>query len=121
MFWNVASARYEISLRKMVWWYCAVAHCLEGALIAIKCALLAAMPVFHSRLFTHSINHGWANLFNEQSFAENQKHQRAPKTVCSVCTNTIKMLVLHEIMYSNCHYYVFVWFCSHRKPGQYVV
>ena len=79
MFWNVASARYEISLRKMVWWYCAVAHCLEGALIAIKCALLAAMPVFHSRLFTHSINHGWANLFNATVICRKPKTPASPK------------------------------------------
>jgi len=26
----------------------------------------------------------------QESFAQNQKHQRAAKTVCSVCTNTAK-------------------------------
>jgi len=45
----------------------------------------------------------------KESFAENQKHQRVAKPVCSINTNTVKMQVLHSIIYSNCQYEVFVW------------
>jgi len=47
MFWNVASARYEISLRK---WSGGTVQLRtsEAALIAKNGALLAAMLLFHS-------------------------------------------------------------------------
>jgi len=51
---------------------------------------LAAMLVFHTCFFTHSVKQGWANCSIEESFAENQKHRRAAKPFCSVNTNTVK-------------------------------
>jgi len=63
MFWNVASARDEISLRK---WSGGSAHLrtFRGSIGSKKCALLAAILLFHSSFFAHSINQGLANLFN---------------------------------------------------------
>jgi len=79
MFWNVASARYEISLCK---WSGGTAQLrsLEGALIAKKCALLAAMLLFHSCFFAHSINQGWANLFNVRAIGRRQKTPASRKS-----------------------------------------
>ena len=66
-----------------------VCACLEEDWLQI-CALLAAMRLFHSCFFTHSINQGGQTCSMEESFAENQKHQQAAKPVCSVKTNTVK-------------------------------
>ena len=90
MIWNVASAWDEISLRKWsAWWYCAFAH-LQREHWLKKRILLAAMLLFHSCAFTHSINQGWANLFNRRVIFRNQKHQRAAKPVWSVNTKNGK-------------------------------
>jgi len=78
MFWNVASARYEISLRK---WSRGIAQLRTlGALIAKKCALLAAMLIFHSCSFAHSINQGWANLFNARVICRKSKTPASRET-----------------------------------------
>jgi len=86
MIWNVASARDEISLLK---WSGGSAHLctFRGSIGCKNCALLAAML-----LFTHVSLHTWGGqtCSMEESFAENQKHQRAAKPVCSVNTNMVK-------------------------------
>jgi len=51
----------------------------EGALVATKCALLAAMLLFHSCSFTHSINQGWANLFNRSHLQETKNTSEQQK------------------------------------------
>jgi len=40
--------------------------------------------------FLNTLKQGRANLFNGRVIAENQKHKRAAKSVCSFNTNTIK-------------------------------
>jgi len=85
MFWNVASALYEISLRK----WCdgtAQLRILEGALIA----KLTAMFLFHSCFFTHSINQGWTNLFNARVICRKSKTPASRKNSFSVNTNMVK-------------------------------
>jgi len=62
----------------------------RGTIGCKKCALLAAMLPFHKCFFAHSANQGRANCSIEESFAENQTHQRAAKPVCSINTNTVK-------------------------------
>jgi len=70
---NVASARDEISLRK---WSGGAAHLRTfiGSIGCKKCVWLAAI-LFHSCFFAHSINQGWANLFNRRVIC------RKPKTI----------------------------------------
>ena len=53
MFWNGASARDEISLRK---WSAQLRASVRGSISCKKCALLAAMLLFQSCCFAHSIN-----------------------------------------------------------------
>jgi len=76
-------------------------HCANGLVVLSicapleehslqKCALLAAMLLFHSCFFTHGIDQGWANLFNGRVICRKPKKQRAAKPVCSVNTNTEK-------------------------------
>jgi len=88
LFWNVTSARDEISLLKSS---SGTAHLrtFRGSIGCKKCALLAAM-LFHSRFFTHSINQGWGNLFNRRAICRKPKKQRAAKPVCSVNTSMVK-------------------------------
>jgi len=86
MFWNVASARDEISLRK---WSGGSAHLrtFRGALVA-KTALCWQQCFFFTHVSLHK--RGEQTCSMEESFAENQKHQRAAKAVCGVNTNTVK-------------------------------
>jgi len=88
MIWNVASARNEISLRK---WFGGTAH-LRNFIWSTgrkKRVLLAAMLLFYLCFFTHSINQGWANLFDRRVICWNQKHQWVSQPVCSVNTNMV--------------------------------
>jgi len=80
MFWNVASARYEISLRKQ---FGGIAQLptLGRASIA-KNALRWQQCFFFTRVSSPSINQGGQTCSMQQPFAENQKKQRAAKTVC---------------------------------------
>jgi len=65
--------------------YSAVAH-FRGSINCKKCALLAAMLLFHSCFFTHRINQGWANLFNARVICRKPKTPAAAKPVCTVYT-----------------------------------
>jgi len=89
MILNVTSARDETSLRK---WSGGAAHLhtFRGSIGCKKRVLLASMLLFHSCFFKHSINQGWANLFNRRVICRNPKKQRAAKPVCSINTNMVK-------------------------------
>jgi len=78
MFWIVTSAWDEISLCK---WSGGTSQLgtFKGALV-VKCALLAAMLLFHSCFFTHRINRGWANLFNRRVVSRKPKTPASRKT-----------------------------------------
>jgi len=85
MIWNVASAR--VSQRK---WFDGTVHLRTFRVIVgcKECILLAAMLLFHSR-FLHIVSTRYGQTCSiEESFAENQKHQRAAKPFCSVNKNT---------------------------------
>jgi len=78
MFWNVASARDEIPLRK---WSGGSAHLrsFRRSIGCKECVLLAAM-LFHSRFFTHSMNQVQANLFNRRVICRKPKAPASRKT-----------------------------------------
>jgi len=60
----------------------------RGSIGCKECVLLAAMLLFYSR-FLHIVSIRYGKTCSaEESFPENQKHQRAAKPVCSVNTNT---------------------------------
>jgi len=86
LFWKCCK-RWDFTA-EMVWWYCAVAH-FWGSIGCKKCPLLAAMLLFRSCFFTHSINQGWANLFNGRDICKNKEHQQPVKPVCSVSVSNI--------------------------------
>jgi len=73
MFWNVASARDEISLRK---WIGSTGYLrtfrgrigCKNALCGLQC------------FFTHSINQGWANVFIGRVICRKTKTQASRKT-----------------------------------------
>ena len=106
-------------------------HCANGLVVlrehwlhcCRKCALLAAMLFFHSCFFTHSINQGWANLFNGRVICRKSKTPASRKTslLCQYKYGKECKFYIKWCTYSNCQYEVFVWFSSPRKPGQYVV
>ena len=50
-----------------------VLRILRGSIGCKKCVLLAAMLLFHSCFFTHSINQGWANLFTRRVICKKTK------------------------------------------------
>jgi len=66
-------------------------HCANGLVVLCscalkksinckKCALLAAMLLFHSCFFARSLNQGWANLFNVRAICRRQKTQASRKS-----------------------------------------
>jgi len=60
----------------------------RGALVA-ETALCRQQCFFFTHVSLHTRGDG-QTCSMEESFAENQKHQRAAKPVCSVNTNTVK-------------------------------
>jgi len=89
MIWNVASGRDGISLRK---WSGGAAHLrtFRGSISCIKCVLLAAMLLFNHVCLHIVQTRGGQTCSLEESFAENQIHQRAAKPVCNVIANMVK-------------------------------
>jgi len=71
-------------------------HCANGLVVLRICApsvgaLVVKIALYWQQCFsTHSINQGGQTCLLEESFAENQKHQRVAKPICSVNTNTVK-------------------------------
>ena len=63
----------------MIWWSCAFA-CLQRSIGCRKCALLAAILLFHSCFFTHGINQEWANLPNGRVICRKSKTPASRKT-----------------------------------------
>jgi len=103
MFWNVASARYEISLHKWVWCYCAVAHFRRS--INCKEMRFFGSSASFSFMFLYILyKPGVGKLVRCRSHLQKTKNTSEPQNRFLVFTQTWqRMQVLHEIMYSNCH------------------
>jgi len=74
----------------MVWWYCAFAQLWREHWLQKMRFVGSNAPFSLMFLYTLYKPGGGQTCSIEESFAENQKHQRAAKPVCSVNTNTIK-------------------------------
>jgi len=55
-----------------------------------KMRLIGRNAFFNSCFFIHSINQGWAKVFNTRVIFRKPKTPASRKTVCSVNTNTAK-------------------------------
>jgi len=86
MFWNVASARDEISAQ-MVWWFCAVVH-FRGSINCKKCALLASMLLFSLMFLYTYYKPGMGKLVQWKRHLQKTKNTSEPQNQFVVSKQT---------------------------------